>query len=66
MKSFNGYIKNIKTQIPQYLVLRCGMTHLNFSLQKLGRIFNLQKEIIKTGMNHDEVYSDTRKIKKSL
>ena len=32
MKVFNGCIKKIKKQIPQYLHFRCGMTHLNYSL----------------------------------
>ena len=31
------------------------MTHLNFSLKKLGRTFKLQKELLKTEKNHDEV-----------
>ena len=30
LKVFNGYIQNNKTQIPQYLNFRCGMTHLNY------------------------------------
>ena len=61
MKIFNGYIHNGKKQIPQYRIFRCGMTHLNYSLEKLGKTFKLQKELLKTEMNHDEVYSDTWK-----
>ena len=34
LKIFNGYIQNNKKQIPQYLIFRCGMTHLNYSLEK--------------------------------
>ena len=30
------------------------MIHLNFSLKKLGKTFKLQKEFLKTEMNHDE------------
>ena len=30
------------------------MTHLNCSLENLGKFFNLQKELLKTEMNHDE------------
>ena len=41
------------------------MTHLNYSLKKLGKTFKLQKELLKTEMNHDEVHSDTWKDKKS-
>ena len=59
MKIFNGYNEKIKKQIPQFLIFRCGMTHLNYSLKKLGKNFKLQKELLKTEMNHDEVYSDT-------
>ena len=31
------------------------MTHLNYSLKKLGRTFELQKELLKTEINHDEI-----------
>ena len=44
-----------KKHIPQYLHFRCGMTHLNYSLKKLGKTFKLQKELLKTEMDHDEV-----------
>ena len=64
LKLFNGYIEKNRKQIPQYLTFRCGMTHLNYSLQKLGKTFKLQEELLKTSMNHDEVYSDTWKDKK--
>ena len=40
---FNGSIQNNKKQIPQYLIFRCGMTHLNYSLKKLGKTFKLPK-----------------------
>ena len=33
LKIFNGYIYNSRKQIPQYLIFRCGMTHLNYSLK---------------------------------
>ena len=65
MKVFNGYIEKNRKQIPQYLHFRCGMTHLNYSLEKLGKTFNLQKELLKTKMDHNEVYSDTWRDKKS-
>ena len=63
-KVFNGYIQNNKKQIPQYLFLRCGMTHLNYSLKKLGKTINLQKEFLKTEMNHDEITGDIWRVKK--
>ena len=65
MKIFNGYIEKNKKQIPQYLHFRCGMTHLNYSLEKLGKTFKLQKELLKTKMDHEDVYEDTWKDKKS-
>ena len=55
LKVFNGYKYNSKKQIPQYLSFRCGMTRLNYSLLKLGKNFNLPKELLKTEMNHDDI-----------
>ena len=46
--------KVLKKQIPQFLKFRCDMTHLNYSLKKLKKAFLLQKELLKTEMNHDE------------
>ena len=43
---------------------RCGTTHLNYSLRKLGRTFTLQKELLKTEMDHDEVDYNKYKDKK--
>ena len=43
-----------KKHIPQYLFSRCGMNHLNYSLEKLGKTFKLQEELLKTEMNHDD------------
>ena len=37
------------------------MTHLNYSLKKLGRTFKLQKYLLKTEMNHDEVDANNYK-----
>ena len=65
LKVFNGYIYKNNEQVPQYLHFRYGMTHLNYSLKKLGKTFELQKELLKTEFNHNEVYSDTWKDKKS-
>ena len=48
-------LKKNKKQIPQYLHFRCRMTHFNYSLKKLGKTFKLQKELIKTEMNYDEI-----------
>ena len=53
--------KTKKKQISQYLHFRCGMTRLNYSLKSLVKIFKLQKEILKTEMDHDEVDFDKHK-----
>ena len=47
LRAFNGYIQNIKKQIPQYLSFRYGKTHFNYSVNKLGKTFKLQKELLK-------------------
>ena len=56
-------LRIIKTKIPQYLQFRYGMTPLDYSLKKLGKTFKLQKELLKTEMNHDEVDGDNYKDK---
>ena len=56
--------KNKEKQIPQYLIFRCGMTHLNCSLKKLGKTFKLPKELLKTEMNHDEIDENNWRYKK--
>ena len=40
------------------------MSHLNYSLKKLANTFNLQKELLETEMNHDEVDGNIYKNKK--
>ena len=57
-------LKKNKKQIPQYLHFRCGMTHLNYSLKKLGKTFRLEKELLKTEMDHDEIDYNNYKDKK--
>ena len=60
----HGYIQNKKKQIPLYLIFKCGMTHLYYSLKKLSKTFKLQKELLKTEKNHDEVVGNNYKDKK--
>ena len=55
MKIFNGYIAKNNKQFPQYLIFRCGMTHLNYFLKKLGKTFKLPKELLKTEMNYNDI-----------
>ena len=66
LKVFNGYINKNNEQIPQYLQFRCGMTHLNYSLKKLGKPFKLPKSLLKTEMNHDDIDDDNYKDKKDI
>ena len=37
------------------------MIHLTYSLKKLGKTYKLQKEILKTKLNHHEIYEDNRR-----
>ena len=64
LKIFNGLIYKNNKQIPQYLHFRCGMTHLNYSLKKLGKTFELPKELLKTVMDHNDVDGNNYKDKK--
>ena len=64
LRVFNGCVYNGKKQIPQFLIFRCGMTHLNYSLKKLGKTFKLPKEILKTEMNHDQIDENVWRDKK--
>ena len=66
LKVFNGYIQNNNKQIPQYLIFRCGMTHLNYSLKKLGKTFELPKELLETEINHDDIDANNYKDKKDI
>ena len=65
LKVFKGYIEMKIKQTPQYLHFRCGMTHSNYSFKKLGKTFKLQKELLRTEMNHDEVDGGNYKSKKN-
>ena len=66
LKVFNGVIQKNNKQIPQYLHFRCGMTHLNYSLKKLGKTFELPKELLKTEIDHDDIDADNYKDKKDI
>ena len=64
MKISLVFVQNIKTHIPQNVHFRCELTQVKDSLKKLRKTFKLQKEILKTEMNHDEVYADNWRAKK--
>ena len=66
LRVFNGYIQSKKKQNRQYLFFRCGVTHLSYSLKKLGKIVKLQRKLSKTEMNHDEFTGDNYKDKKDI
>ena len=42
------------------------MTHLKYSLKKLGKTFKLPKELLKTEMNHDDIDGDNYNDKKDI
>ena len=66
LKIFNGLIYKNNKQIPQYLHFRCGMTHLNYSLKKLGKTFELPKELLKTEIDHNDIDGNNYKDKKDI
>ena len=66
LKVFNGLIYKNNKQIPQNLHFRCGSTQLNYSLKKLGNIFKLPKELLKTEMDNDDIDRDNYKDKKDI
>ena len=64
LRVFKGYIQNNKKQITQYFLFRCGMTHLNYSIKKVGKTFKLPKEILKTETNHEQIVENNWKDKR--
>ena len=66
LKVYNGLIYKNNKQNPQYLHFRCGMTHSNYSLKKLGKTFEVPKELLKTEMDHDDIDGDNYKDKKDI
>ena len=63
MKVLNGYIEKNRKKNAQHVHFRCGMTRLNYSPNKLGKTFKLQKELLKTEMDQNEVDGDNYKDK---
>ena len=47
LKCSTDIFKRIKNKFLNRCDFRCDMTHLNYSLEKLGKTFKLQKKIIK-------------------
>ena len=66
IKVFNGCIQNNKRQIPQYLHFSCGLTHLNYSLENLGKTFKLPKSLLESEMNHDDIDENNWRDKKDI
>ena len=59
LRVFNdGYIQNGKKQVPQYLIFKCGMTLLLYLFEKIGKTFKSKKELLKTEINHDEIFAE--------
>ena len=57
LKVSNEYIekKTKNKSLNIFVSDRSGMTLPNYSLKKLGLTFNLQKELLKSEMDHDEI-----------
>ena len=64
LKVFNGLIHKNNKQIPQYIHFRFGMTHLSYSLKKIGKTFKLPKELLKTEIDHDGIDGNNWRDKK--
>ena len=47
-------VKNADKGVPQYITITCSNNHLKHSLDKLGKTYKLQKELLKKSMNHIE------------
>ena len=56
---FIGYIQHNKRQKPQFFVFKIWHDSFEILVKKLGSAFDLQKELLKTQSNHDEIYEDT-------
>ena len=54
-----SYIQNNSNEILLYIIFRCGMTHLNYSIKNLRKTLKLQRDLLKTEMAQDEVFSET-------
>ena len=55
LKVSNDFFQNYNKQTLQYLRFSYDVTHLNYSIKKTGKTFELQKKLIKTEMNPNEV-----------
>ena len=65
LKVFSVYIKTSGNKtLQQYVIFKCGLTHLNLSLRKSGTTFEFQKGLVKTEMKHEDVFDNTWKNKK--
>ena len=64
LKIFNGYVDQNKN-IPQYVHFRCGRVHNNKNLRKIGESYKLQESLLKKELEHDEIYEDHGKLKKT-
>ena len=51
--------KTIKNLVLQFVYFICGMIQLNFYLKKLGKTFELYKNVYGTGMKHEEIFAKT-------
>ena len=45
LKIFNGYVDQ-NNEIPQYVRFRCGRSHINKSLKKIGESYKIQESLL--------------------
>ena len=60
LNKFNGYVDQVK-KYSQYVHARCGLLHIDDSLEKIGKkgkTFKLQSCSLKQELQHDEIYED--------
>ena len=54
--SFRCGVKIVNTvEVPQYVKFTCSKSHIKGSLEKIGREYNLQPELLKGEMNHSVI-----------
>ena len=58
------YKNDKKKSVPRYAYFRCGMTHVNFSLNQLSQTCKLPQKLLKREVKHEDVYADTWRNKK--
>ena len=64
LKIFNDYVDPFK-KIPQYVHFRCGLIHINDSLENIGKSYKLQESLLKQELEPHEIYEDNKEEKEN-